>query len=101
MYRELGCNLRTESKQVNQRKSDLQGRYFSGKFWMEELVVTHFVTTNSVRQYRAVGKRVTGDNFPPQIREQKSGPDLHEFTLKFLALKNCYFFHFFEVQKIF
>ena len=31
MYRELGCNLRTECKQVNQRKSDLQGRYFSGK----------------------------------------------------------------------
>ena len=31
MYRELECNLRTECKQVNQRKSDLQGRYFSGK----------------------------------------------------------------------
>ena len=27
----------------------------------------------------------------PQIREQMSGPDLHVFTLKFLALKNCFF----------
>ena len=68
VYRELGCNLRTESKQVNQRKSDLQGRYFSGKFWMEELVVTHFVTTNSVRQHKAVGKRVTGGQSAPLPR---------------------------------
>ena len=28
---------------------------------------------------------------PPQIREQMSGPDLHVFTLKFLALKNGFF----------
>ena len=36
---------------------------------------------------------------PPQIREQMSGPDLHVFTLKFLALKNWGFFHFFGVKK--
>ena len=30
--------------------------------------------------------------------EQKSGPDLHVFTLKFLALKKC-FFHVFGVKK--
>ena len=34
-----------------------------------------------------------------QIREQMSGPDLHVFTLKFLALKKNSFFHFFGVKK--
>ena len=29
----------------------------------------------------------------PQIREQMSGPDLHVFTLKLLALKNWFFPH--------
>ena len=29
--------------------------------------------------------------FYPQIREQISGPDLHVFTLKFLALKKLVF----------
>ena len=29
--------------------------------------------------------------FYPQIREQMSGPDLHVFTLKFLALKKLVF----------
>ena len=29
----------------------------------------------------------------PQIREQMSGPDLHVFTLKFLALKKWFFPH--------
>ena len=29
--------------------------------------------------------------FKPQIREQMSGPDLHVFTLKFLALKKLGF----------
>ena len=33
-----------------------------------------------------------------QIREQISGPDLHVFTLKFLALKKC-FFYVFGVKK--
>ena len=33
-----------------------------------------------------------------QIREQMSGPDLHVFTLKFLALYG--FFHVFGVKKI-
>ena len=31
------------------------------------------------------------EEFKPQIREQMSGPDLHVFTLKFLALKNWFF----------
>ena len=35
-----------------------------------------------------------------QIREQISGPDLHVFTLKFLALKK-WVFHFFGVKKDF
>ena len=54
MYRELGCNLRTECKQV---KVICKGVIFPENFWMEQLVVTHFVT-NSVQQHRAVGKRV-------------------------------------------
>ena len=36
-----------------------------------------------------------------QIREPMSGPDLHVFTLKFLALKKNRFFHFFGVKKNF
>ena len=36
--------------------------------------------------------------FKAQIRERMSGPDLHVFTLKFLALKKC-FFHVFGVKK--
>ena len=36
----------------------------------------------------------------PQIREQMSGPNLHVFTLKSLALKKC-FFHFLWVKKNF
>ena len=32
----------------------------------------------------------------PQIREQMSGPDLHVFTLKFLALKKLFFFFTFS-----
>ena len=35
----------------------------------------------------------------PQIREQMSGPDLHVFALKFLALKKPWIFHFFRVKK--
>ena len=38
--------------------------------------------------------------FTAQIREQMSSPDLHVFTLKFLALKNC-FFSLFGGQKMF
>ena len=34
-----------------------------------------------------------------QTREQMSGADLHVFTVKFLALKKC-FFHVFGVKKI-
>ena len=41
MYRELGCNLRTECKQV---KVICKGVIFPENFWMEQLVVTHFVT---------------------------------------------------------
>ena len=36
----------------------------------------------------------------PQIREQMSGPDLHVFTLKFLALKKPGFFPFSGLKKI-
>ena len=56
MYRELGCNLRTECKQV---KVICKGVIFPENFWMEQLVVTHFVTIN-----RVVGKRITGGQFP-------------------------------------
>ena len=34
------------------------------------------------------------EHFVSQIREQMSGPDLHVFTLKFLALKKPFFFTF-------
>ena len=39
----------------------------------------------------------TKSQYDTQIREQMSGPDLHVFTLKFLALKKQ-FFHFFGVK---
>ena len=42
-------------------------------------------------------KTLVGGEANSQIREQMSGPDLHVFTLKFLALKNP-FFHFFGVN---
>ena len=35
----------------------------------------------------------------PQIREQMSGPDLHVFTLNFLALKQLFFFTFLWSKK--
>ena len=37
----------------------------------------------------------------PQIREQMSGPDLHVFTLKFLALKKLVFPPKNTFQKVF
>ena len=36
----------------------------------------------------------------PQIREQMSGPDLHVFTLNFLALKQLFFSLFCGQKKI-
>ena len=41
---------------------------------------------------------ITTGKFHSQIREQMSGPDLHVFTLKFLALKK-WVFHVFGVKK--
>ena len=39
-------------------------------------------------------------NFVPQIREQMSGPDIHVFTLNFLALKKSVFSCFRGPKKI-
>ena len=35
-------------------------------------------------------KPIEASSFMAQIREQMSGPDLHVFTLKFLAIKNWF-----------
>ena len=43
-----------------------------------------------VKTNEARGRHFTR-HFSPQIREQMSGPDLHVFTLKSLALKKLFF----------
>ena len=45
------------------------------------------------------GRRNPGQEGQPQIREQMSGPDLHVFTLKFLALKKWFFSCFWGQKK--
>ena len=52
-----------------------------------------------VKTNEARGRHFTR-HFSPQIREQMSGPDIHVFTLKFLALKKQ-FFSLFRCQKFF
>ena len=102
-----------KSKKKFSDSTDLKSR------WLKPVLLYHSSNINFLHIYiqyikvkMAVCESLTGMNFhgaqqlgqvEAQIREQMSGPDLHVFTLKFLALKktgfspiNNTFQHFFD-----
>ena len=60
---------------------------------VKQINIIYYTTMNLMSWQRSAfeDKEIFGDQVPPQIREQMSGPDLHVFTLKFLALKKLVF----------